>query len=180
MLYLSAFRKAGVVPINKQEILSRMPRQDRDINLNMVGDVFLTHLTEKRQEFVGPRINTKRKKLNVPHGRSICQGDIQQPETSAPRTEQQPAKKKRRAKRPTTLNSTSEEDDSFSIASSGISGVSNLFASCADEHVEDVLLDQDKSSWAERGSSSRPGMCNVWPAGRMRPAELIFLASSFL
>jgi hypothetical protein len=44
---ISLFRKAGVVPINKQEILSRMPGQDRDVNLNMVGDVFLTHLTEK-------------------------------------------------------------------------------------------------------------------------------------
>jgi hypothetical protein len=94
---IPAFRKAGDVPTNKQEILSRMPRQDRDVNLNMVGDVFLTHLTEKRQEFVGPRTNAKRKNLNVPLGRSICQGDIQQPETSAPRMEQQPAKKIRRA-----------------------------------------------------------------------------------
>jgi hypothetical protein len=56
-------------------------------------------------------------------------------------------KKRRRGKRPATPNSTTEEDDdSFSIASLGISGVSNLFASSADEDVEDVLLDQDKSS----------------------------------
>jgi hypothetical protein len=95
---ISAFRKAGVVPINKQEIMSRMPRQDRDVNLNVVGDVFLTHLTEKRQEFVGPRKNAKRKNLNVPPGGSICQGDIQQSETSAPRTEKQLARKEKACK----------------------------------------------------------------------------------
>jgi hypothetical protein len=31
---ISAFRESGVVPINKQEILNRMPRQDIDVNLN--------------------------------------------------------------------------------------------------------------------------------------------------
>jgi hypothetical protein len=77
--------------------------------------------------------------------------------------EQQTAKKKRRcAKRPTTPNLTSEEDDdSFCIASSAISGVSNLFASSADKDVEDVLLDQDKSSRTEIGSSSRPRTSSV-------------------
>jgi hypothetical protein len=54
-----------------------------------------------------------------------------------------------------------EDDDSFSIASSGISGVSNLFASSADEDVEEVLFVQDKSSHAEEGSSSRPCSSSV-------------------
>lgn len=71
----AGFRKAGIYPINKEEILKRLPSTKVSINLELVGETFIKHLQEKRQEVVQPRA-TKRQKLDVPAGKSITSADV--------------------------------------------------------------------------------------------------------
>ncbi|KAG8230586.1 hypothetical protein J437_LFUL004499 [Ladona fulva] len=70
----AGFKKAGIYPANKDEILCRLPKQDRSVNRDLVGGAFLAHLNEKRREFIKPLV--KKKKIQVALGRSITAADI--------------------------------------------------------------------------------------------------------
>lgn len=56
----AGFKKAGIFPSNKEEILARLPQRDRSLNLTLVGDVFLAHLEKRRQDFC--EASSKKKK----------------------------------------------------------------------------------------------------------------------
>lgn len=56
----AGFKKAGIFPSNKEEILARLPQRDRSLNLTLVGDVFLAHLEKRRQDFVKPQARRKK------------------------------------------------------------------------------------------------------------------------
>lgn len=71
----SGFRKAGIYPIDKDEVLKRLPTTNASVNLELVGESFIHHLQQKRKEVVKPRL-TKRQKLEVPSGKSITAIDI--------------------------------------------------------------------------------------------------------
>lgn len=71
----SGFRKTGIYPLEKQQILKRT--QDKTINLDLVGETFLLHLEQMRNDIVKPR-NTKRKKLSVPAGQRITENNLLQ------------------------------------------------------------------------------------------------------
>lgn len=43
---MSGFRKAGIFPMNKDEVLNRFPNQDRVPNKELVGSAFLNHVEE--------------------------------------------------------------------------------------------------------------------------------------
>ncbi|KAG8232960.1 hypothetical protein J437_LFUL011453 [Ladona fulva] len=71
---LKAGFKKGVFLRNKDEILCRLAKQDRSVNLDQVVDVFLAHPNEKRCGFEKPPV--KKKKIQVAPGRSITAADI--------------------------------------------------------------------------------------------------------
>lgn len=48
----AGFKKFGICPVNREEILSRLPETDKCLKISLVGDVFLAHLQQRRQEFV--------------------------------------------------------------------------------------------------------------------------------
>nr|CAH7727746.1 unnamed protein product [Callosobruchus chinensis] len=73
----AGFKKAGIHPISKDEVLKRLPSSSASVNLELVGETFIQHLKEKRQEVVKPRIR-KRQKLEVPAGKSITSTDVAQ------------------------------------------------------------------------------------------------------
>ena len=44
-------KKAGIFPLNKGELLNHLPRQDRSVNLDLVGDTSIVDLEQKRNDF---------------------------------------------------------------------------------------------------------------------------------
>nr|CAI5854035.1 unnamed protein product [Callosobruchus analis] len=48
------FRKNGIYPPGMDKILSCLHKQDRPLDLELVGDAFLAHLEQKRREAVKP------------------------------------------------------------------------------------------------------------------------------
>lgn len=141
----AGFKKAGLVPIDENQIISRLPNQDKskaNADLSMIGDAFLQRLQEKRGEFVTPR-TTKKKKLQVPPGQSVSVSDFFSSSVSVENSTRQekgpkvkaPSKKTKNniRKRQILEDSTSEEDDVFSLRSGGDSDIS-LYNS-DEEHI---------------------------------------------
>ena len=57
---ISGFRKLGIYPLNKEEILKSLPSKNTAVDLEVVGESFLAHLEKKRCNAVTLR-NTNRK-----------------------------------------------------------------------------------------------------------------------
>ena len=76
----SGFRKTGIVPLNKQEVISRLPNATLDKSLadltTCIGDTFLQELKKRRQEETKPKEKKRRKKVDVPEGKSIGTSDV--------------------------------------------------------------------------------------------------------
>lgn len=163
---VSGFRKAGVYPVNKQEILNRLPTQDRAVNLDLIGETFLSHLEQKRNEIVTPR-SIRRKKLNVPPGQSVTEHDLLQLSAS---TQNQPKNRgpKKQHKKKRDLSSSEEDNDNFSLASSGHSDFS-LFDS-EDETVHEVIRPSKMSRNCRNGQTSYDGASKS-PVQDERPPE---------
>lgn len=140
---ISGFRKSGICPVNKDEILKRLPSKNAAVDLQLVGDSFLSHLEQKRSEVVKPR-STRKKKLNVPAGQSITEEDL------IPREEKTKDKKKPREngqKKQKKLEESSDEScDAYSVISSGHSDL--VFSS--DEEVYKI-----KSTKSRNGAHKR-------------------------
>lgn len=138
----AGFKKAGLVPIDENQILSRLPNQDKsttNADLSMIGDAFLQQLQEKRSEFVTPR-TTKKKKLQVPPGQSVSvpvsdfcsintnsssnENNKYQEKNQKKKIHSKPSKTTIRKRKKTLEESTSEEDDTFSLRSGGESEIS--------------------------------------------------------
>lgn len=77
----AGFSKCGIVPLNKQQVLDRLPH-DEEVNKDLVSEAFLEAVKMKRQELGnGPGKQTrKRKKVNVEPGKSICPDDFLEPQ----------------------------------------------------------------------------------------------------
>lgn len=52
----------GIFPLNRDEFLNHLPRQDRSVNLDLVGNAFIAHLEQKRNDLVKNH-STKEKKI---------------------------------------------------------------------------------------------------------------------
>lgn len=98
---ISGFRKAGICPLNKEEIIKRLPSKTPAVDLQLVGDSFLSHLEQKRSEVVKPR-SSKKKKLNVPAGQSICEQDLVSPQVEETKKDSGKKAKKGRRQRKNT------------------------------------------------------------------------------
>jgi hypothetical protein len=74
---ISGFRRSGIYPPNVEEPLKRLPKQDRIVNIELIGDVFLQKLDQARNSKVATATKPiKKKKIDVPAGRSICAKDV--------------------------------------------------------------------------------------------------------
>lgn len=72
---VSGFRKTGIVPLNKQEPTARLTKATAEKILEKlsesVGATFIEELNKRRQEVTKQSEKNRRKKLNVPAGKSI-------------------------------------------------------------------------------------------------------------
>lgn len=74
---MSGFKKSGIYPLNKQILLDRLPENLTQVDNSIVGDAFLEQLDKKRAEFLSLTGNKRRKKLQVPPGKSITCEDVE-------------------------------------------------------------------------------------------------------
>ncbi|KAJ8944259.1 hypothetical protein NQ318_013671 [Aromia moschata] len=82
----SGFRKAGIYPLNRDVVLARLCTRSLEGNAaikDALGDSFIQHLNKTRTESVSTRTIRRKKRLNVPPGRSITAADLQDPENDA-------------------------------------------------------------------------------------------------
>ncbi|XP_046386415.1 uncharacterized protein LOC124156124 [Ischnura elegans] len=109
---ISGFRKCGICPLNRNEVLKRLPREDR-VNPDLIGDAFMQALLTKRADAHNHSVHKKRKRLNIEPGKSICPDDLE--ETSSrgssvtPESTQQ--KKRGRPKKKIVSNDSDTSDD---------------------------------------------------------------------
>lgn len=72
---ISGFRTCGIYPKDKAELIKKKPDQKSSVNPELVGQVFIDQLNNKRGHATGIKI-TKKKKLNIPPGKGITPDDI--------------------------------------------------------------------------------------------------------
>lgn len=73
----SGFRKCGIYPFDKEQLLNRLPGRSNVVEIDMVGEAFLEKMKEKRtSEIAKPAKVNRRKKINIAPGQSICPEDL--------------------------------------------------------------------------------------------------------
>nr|CAD7573325.1 unnamed protein product [Timema californicum] len=153
--YQTVIGKSGIHPLKKEEILKRLPSKNTAVDLELVGESFLSHLEKKRCEVVKPR-SSRKKKLNVPAGQSITEQDLIQPqeeETLKTKTKQK-QKGQKRQKKYQDLPSSDEDSDDYSIVSSGHSDL--VFSS-----DEEVYKSQPTKTRKRTIPESTPGTSGI-------------------
>lgn len=137
----SGFRKTGIYPLNKMEVLQRLPEAVLDSSLGSmrecVSDVFIEELRKRREDATRSRAPKRRKNLNVPAGKSISSEEV---EAAIAASEASKSKKgKKKTKNPTKKSSqkkarkeveeTDDSDDAFSVHESEDSSGEESFTS---------------------------------------------------
>ncbi|KAL4721581.1 hypothetical protein ACJJTC_009381 [Scirpophaga incertulas] len=134
----NGFIKTGIYPQNVKEPLSRLPNQDRIIDLNVISDAFMQNLTQIRSNDTQTQKNqVKKKKLDVPAGPSIHAEDILDRKEAGPSGNSHSSSKKKGMKIRQNIvrksSSTDSSDTYISLASS----------------AEDLITAQDQSDNSE-------------------------------
>lgn len=147
---ISGFRKCGVYPVNKYELLSTLPSQDVALRDENISISFIQHLQENRQACEPKKsMSSKRKKINIPPGKSICPDDfipnrsgiVSNSHVSHDHSKSVQHSKKRRSKKPPPNCDSSEEDEeTYSLVSSGNSNM-ELSEEEIDVHKSQLLDD---------------------------------------
>nr|XP_039254787.1 jerky protein homolog-like [Styela clava]XP_039269740.1 jerky protein homolog-like [Styela clava] len=71
---VAGFKKAGLVPLNKEEVLSRLPRTTSHDDSDVISEKFLEKISDLRSS-VAKETKT-RKKVQVEPGKSACEEDV--------------------------------------------------------------------------------------------------------
>ena len=72
---VSGFRKTGIYPLCKENVLKRLPQ--KEVDSSIVSETFIEHNSKKRDECKSnTKEKRKRKKLNALPGKSICYEDL--------------------------------------------------------------------------------------------------------
>lgn len=117
---ISGFRKSGIYPLDRQQVLNRLPSQSLDSSISsIIGDCFLDQIRRKREETTKGHNQTKRRrKLNVPPGKSISSEELEavasyepQPSTSGGVQAIPPAQGRMRQRRERRWSNSSSSDD---------------------------------------------------------------------
>lgn len=120
---ISGFQKCGIYPINKQNLLDRLPNRLSEHGSNIISEAFIDQLESKRTEYLGTNNVKRRKKLQVPSGKSITVHDVTNVEGQK-RMKSKPIKSKK-AKIQLFSSSSHEELDEIILQSDGISDVNS-------------------------------------------------------
>lgn len=144
----SGFRKTGISPLDRQHVLGRLC--DRIVTADsqvteVVGKSFIEHLTKVRTETTKGRQIRRRKRLDVPPGKSISSSDFNNGATAESTNntdEPQPGtsgisahrKKLQRNKHQAESGSTSEEEDELEYQESDDSPWDEHLSNDEDEH----------------------------------------------
>lgn len=154
----SGFRKTGIVPLNKQQVLSRLPSKVLEQSLasmtTCIGDTFLDELKRRREEATKPHENKRRKKVNVPPGKSIGTSDVLD-ETNASagikKTMQKAPQLSRKQRKRSSEETEEESDDSdaFSLQDSDRSVNFDEELSDESENSLKLLLPETSSAHLE-------------------------------
>lgn len=83
----SGFKKCGIYPCDVQPLLDRIAR--KEVEPSAVSEAFLEHLQMTREAYVQPIKLVKKKKINLPAGKSLSHAEIA--EVSEQPTEPQPS-----------------------------------------------------------------------------------------
>lgn len=70
----SGFKKYVIYPLDKRVLLDRLPQNLSDFNSDIVGTSFLEQLDAKKSEYLRISNKKRRRKLQVPAGKSIQVG----------------------------------------------------------------------------------------------------------
>ncbi|XP_063218661.1 uncharacterized protein LOC134528923 [Bacillus rossius redtenbacheri] len=118
----SGFKKCGLVPLDRNKVLAKLCDSvmkevtDADNSPTLrISDSFLEELKKRRHEEVKTHGKTRRRKLTVPPGKSVCANDLSsnayenEPSTSQPKTGRKNQKQKTRDQQDTS--SSDIEDD---------------------------------------------------------------------
>lgn len=73
---ISGFRKTGILPTDKEQPLSRLPRQDIIVNKELIGASFMKRLEENWLNICPEKQTVKKKKICVAPGKSISVADL--------------------------------------------------------------------------------------------------------
>lgn len=123
---ISGFRKSSIYPFDRTQLINSLPLSS-DLDVSSIGEAFLEHLTKKREAVLGLDVMKKRrKKINIPPGKSIALEDVVHPsvsEASPSASILVPTKKTRR--KCTVMSSseseTSADESALSIQSDDVS-----------------------------------------------------------
>ena len=117
---IAGFRKTGIYPVDKEEPLARLPKQDRILNAGLIGNSFMQKLVQSRAEACPEQKTIRKKKLNVPPGKSICAIDLAEAGPSGLQQTKTIKEKKKvpKRRRHNISSSSSCSDRTISLASS--------------------------------------------------------------
>lgn len=73
---IAGFKKAGIYPVNAQEPLNRLPRQDRITHVDLISNNFIQKLQQTRLDVCAEGKVVRKRKVNIPAGVSICATDL--------------------------------------------------------------------------------------------------------
>lgn len=78
----NGFRKAGLYPINKQQVLQKLPKvPSQNEDLSLVSDIFLDYLKQMRYGDEASTTKCRKKKINVVPGKSVALEDFESDDT---------------------------------------------------------------------------------------------------
>lgn len=145
----SGFRKTGIFPLNKQQVLSRLPKASLDNNLgdmaDLIGESFLEELNKRRQDETKPREKKRRKKLNVPAGRSIGTSDVLNAENNKTEedlttcTNKQGKARKQQKRKKSQSDDETDVSDTFSLQDSDETDLDFLREQLSDPDEDDCF-----------------------------------------
>jgi hypothetical protein len=140
---ISGFKKTGIIPLDRTKIKERLPQHDLSSPMKrLIGDSFMNTLAEKRKDVTKGKPTQKRKKLDVPAGKSVCSNlfddsseneiDFEDASTSTP--------KPKKGSRPTKQKPESDSEDSTSYSvhdNSASDDGSHLSATASESEASD-------------------------------------------
>lgn len=108
---ISGFKKCGLYPLNKDEIINRLPSQGIDQRVNeSVGDAFISILNKKRID-LQPKVRARRKRVMISAGKSVTSEALREVVNVVADSSQKRNRKKRKES-PDPINSETDESDS--------------------------------------------------------------------
>lgn len=96
----AGFSKAGIYPTNELPVLERLPTfkhpQPDRVSPSLISDSFVQFLEDKRKQVIGQAKGGRKKKLNVPAGKSISSEELKKALSEQSTSESKKGKNKRK------------------------------------------------------------------------------------